>query len=181
MDYFIANTVSGRIFSHLEGDDADNAVELGFTANNGLTVVYVENGNVTIPESKWYDNSSNTVIDKTQISLTYSHSHTEMDFFSEVEVSGITDPETGDVVTIGRGDIPEEPNMVLLNDYDLITVPANTVVTISDIPNDGDTYIMVNNEPINYTDTLSLTITQQTIVDIDSPKYYDKVIELKVE
>jgi len=40
---------------------------------------------------------------------------------------------------------------------------------------------MVNNEPINYTDTLSLTITQQTIVDINSPKYYDKVIELKVE
>jgi hypothetical protein len=83
-------------------------------------------------------------------------------------------------VTIGRGDIPEVPNPVILNDYDLITVPANTVVTISDIPNDGDTYILVNEQPVDYTDTLTLTITQQTVVDIDSPKYYDKIIDFKV-
>jgi len=181
MNYFIANTISGRIVAHLEGDDANNAIELGFTANNGLTVVYVENGNVTVPESKWYDVSSNTVYDKTQVALTYSHTHTEMDFFSEVEVPGIVDPESGQTVTIGRGDLPEEENLVILNDYDLINVPANTVVTISDIPNDGDTYITINAQPINYANTLSLTVNQNTIVGIDSPKYFDKIIELKVQ
>mgnify|MGYP001580086868 CR=1 FL=1 len=180
MKYFAANTQSGRIIAPLEGDDDANEIELGYTANNGITVVYVENGEFTTPESKWYDTSSNTAIDKTQVALTYSHPHTEMDFFSEVEIPGITDPETGDVVTISRGDIPEEETLVVLNDYDLITVPANTVVTISDIPNDGDTYIFVDEQPVDYTDTLTLTITQQTLVDIDSPKYYDKIIDFKV-
>ena len=60
-------------------------------------------------------------------------------------------------------------------------MPANTVVTISDIPNDGDTYITINAQPIDYANTLSLTVNQNTIVGIDSPKYFDKIIELKVQ
>ena len=90
---------------------------------------------------------------------------------------GIADPITGEAVTIGRGDIPEEANKVLLNDHDIITVSTGTVVTISGIPDDGDTYIHVNSLPVAH--TTSLEVTCPATVGIDSVKFYPLIIEVR--
>ena len=66
--------------------------------------------------------------------------------------------------------------MTLFNDVDVITVAANTSVTISSIPNDGDTYIIVNGQSIDFAETV--TVQSPTNVEIDSPRFYRKVIEV---
>jgi hypothetical protein len=176
--YFVANTQSGRIDSALEGMNDDNIEAFGdwSIANTNFHVVRIPDGNELTNETKWWDFSANTIMDKTEVSLTYSHTAVDKDFFSNTEIAGIADPETGLPVTIGRADAEDEPTLVLFNDFSEITVPANTSVTISDIPTD-DSYIWVNNELVNTTETI--TVTCPAIVEIDAPQHYRKDIEIR--
>lgn len=177
--YFAANTQSGRILSQIEGLTDDTVESFGNLdiANTDLRVVRISDGNELTNETKWWDFTANTVMERTEVALTYSHTHTEADFFSNTEIAGVTDPETGLPPTVGREDAVDEPTLVLFNDYDIISVPANTSVTISDIPT-NDTYIWVNNDLVNTTETI--TVTCPAVVEIDTPQNYRKDIEIKV-
>ena len=178
--YFVANTVSGRIFAEAEGMTDDTIEGFGNRdiANSDLYVCDFDDGDrLDTQDRKWFDTTANTVVEKTDISLTYSHPAVSEDFFAQTVVPGITDPITGEAVTIGRGDILEEANKVLLNDHDIITVPTGTVVTISGIPDDGDTYIHVNSLPVAH--TTSLEVTCPATVGIDSVKFYPLIIEVR--
>lgn len=178
--YFVANTISCRIDSALEGITDDTIETFGDwnISNTNFRVVRIPDGDDLTNETKWWDFTANTVMDRTEVSLTYSHPHTEADFFSNTTVEGIIDPETGMPSVIGRVDAPDEPTLVLFNDYDIISTPANTLVTISDIPTD-DTYIWVNGQLVVTESTISVTCPGA--IEIDSPKHYRKDIELKVQ
>lgn len=177
--YFAANTQSGRILSQIEGLTDDTIESFGDLdiANTDLRVVRIPDGNELTNETKWWDFTANTVMERTEVALTYSHPHTESDFFSNTEVASITDPDSGLPASIGREDAQDEPTLVLFNDYDIISVPANTSVTISDIPT-NDTYIWVNNDLVNTTGII--TVTCPALVEIDTPQNYRKDIEIKV-
>ena len=179
MQYFSANTSSGRIHCHFENLTDDNIETFGDwnIANTEFHVVRVADGDELTNETKWWDFAANTVMDKTEISLTYSHPHTEADFFSNRTFPDIIDPESGLPATIGRVDVPEETTQVVFNDYDIIETAANTSVTISDIPTD-DTYIWVNCQSVNTAP--SITVTCPSVVEIDSPKYYRKDIDIRI-
>lgn len=179
MNYFSANTVSGRIQWRMEGLDDSNIHEYGdrYHSNNEIYICRVESGTVLTPHTKWWNHEANTSVNKTEISLSYSHDAVEQDFFSDYACPNITDPlDPSSPVTIGRTDDPNEETLVLFNDIDVITVAANTSVTISSIPNDGDTYIIVNGQPIDFAETI--TVQSPTNVEIDSPRFYRKVIEV---
>ena len=179
MNYFSANTVSGRIQWRMEGLDDSNIHEYGdrYHSNNEVYICRVESGTVLTPHTKWWNHEANTSVDKTEISLSYSHTAVEQDFFSNYACPNITDPlDPSSAVTIGRTDDPDEETLVLFNDVDVITVAANTSVTISSIPNDGDTYIIVNGQSIDFAETV--TVQSPTNVEIDSPRFYRKVIEV---
>ena len=178
--YYVANTVSGRIFAEAEGM-TDETIE-GFgnrdIANSDLYVCDFDDGDrLDTQDRKWFDATANTVVEKTDISLTYSHPATAQEFFAQETVPGIVDPSTGEAPTIGKGDMPEVPNLVLLNDHDIITVAVDTVVTISDIPDDADTYIHINSQQVAH--TTSLEVTCPAMVRIDSPKFYPLIIEVR--
>ncbi len=179
MQYFSANTISGRIQYNLENLTDDNIDSFGdlAIANTDFYVVRVADGDELTNATKWWDFSANTVMDKTEISLTYSHSHTEADFFSNTTFADIIDPESGLPATIGRVDVPEETTQVVFNDYDIIETAANTSVTISDIPTE-DTYIWVNAQVVNTAS--SITVTCPSVVEIDTPKYYRKDIDIRI-
>ena len=179
MNYFSANTVSGRIHWWMEGLDDSNIHEYGprYHSNNEIYICRIESGTALTPHSKWWNHEANTAVDKTEVSLTYSHIAIEQDFFSDYECPNITDPlDPSSPVTIGRGDLPEEETLVVFNDVDVITVAANTSVTISSIPNDGDTNIEVNGQSIDFAE--SITVIAPSIVEINSPKYFRKLIEV---
>lgn len=178
--YYVANTVSGRIFAEAEGMTDDTIGNFGDRdiANTDLFICDFDDGDRLDTQDRfWWNHTANTVVEKTEISLTYSHSAVSEEFFAQTEVPGVVDPVTGEAVTIGRVDIPEEPNKVFLNDHDIITVPSGTVVTISGIPDDGDTYIHVNCLPVAH--TTSLEVTCPTVVGIDSPKFYPLIVEVR--
>lgn len=176
--YFAANTQSGRILSQIEGLTDDTVESFGDLdiANTDIRVVRIPDGNELTNETMWWDFSANTVMDKTEVTLNYSHTAVDKDFFNEQSITDIIDPETNAPVTFGRADAEDEPTLVLFNDYSEITVPANTSVTISDIPTD-DSYIWVNNELINTTETI--TVTCPAVVEIDAPQHYRKDIEVR--
>ncbi len=177
--YYVANTVSGRIIAEAEGMTDENIVDFGNRdiANTDLFVCDFDDGeNLDTQDTKWYDHTANTVVEKTELSLTYSHPAVTKEFFAQTVVPGIVDPITGEAVTIGRVDYPDEPNKVLLNDNDTITVPIGTVVTISNIPENTDTYIHVNSQKVAH--TTSLDVTCPATVGIDSPKFYPLIIEV---
>jgi hypothetical protein len=179
MNYFSANTVSGRIQWWMEGLDDSNIHEYGdrYHSNNEVYICRVESGTVLTPSQKWWNHEAGTSVDKTEISLTYSHAAVEQDFFSDYACPTIEDPlDPTSPVTIGRVDDPDEPTLVLFNDVDVITVVANTSVTISSIPNDGDTDIIVNGQTVDFAE--SITVIAPTNVEIDSPKYFRKIIEV---
>ena len=178
--YYVANTVSGRIFAEAEGMTDDTIGNFGDRdiANTDLYVCDFDDGdNLNTQDTKWWNHTANTVVEKTDIALTYSHPAVSQEFFAQQTVPGIVDPITGEAVTIGRVDNPDEANLVLLNDHDIITVSTGTVVTISGIPDDGDTYIHVNSLPVAH--TTSLEVTCPAIVGIDSPKFYPLIIEVQ--
>jgi len=179
MNYFSANTASGRIQWWIEGLDDSNIHEYGdrYHSNNEVYICRIETGTVLTPHNKWWNHEANTAVDKTEISLTYSHTAVEEDFFSDYACPNIEDPlDPTSPVTISRTDLVEEETLVLFNDVDVITVAANTSVTISSIPTDGDTNIIVNGQAEDFAE--SITVTAPANVEIDSPKYFRKMIEV---
>ena len=190
-NYIVANTASGRILSTVEGaDDLNPEFAECEVSNTDLHICYSVNATPNYVFTKYWDDENHTVVDKTEMNITFSHPHTEKDFFSEKTIPGITDPETNLPVTIGRAmagpgdwandEIDVAPSYLRFNDFDEIIVSSNTVVTISNIPTDTDTRITLNGVEVTPSTTIEV-LGSMTVVEIDSPKYFIKTVEIREE
>ena len=90
--YYVANTVSGRIIAEAEGITDETIVEFGDRdiANTDLYCCDFDDGDrLDTQDRKWFDATANTVVEKTDISLTYSHPAVSEDFFAQTVVPGL--------------------------------------------------------------------------------------------
>lgn len=192
MSFIVADTVSGRIVSMVEGVDATANVQMVEceVSNTSLHVCYCPEADPSYVFSKWWNHENHAPVDKIEMSVTFSHPHVEKDFFGGTTIPGIINPETQQPVVISRqmagpsdweGDEAEAATSYLrFNDFDEIVVSSNTVVTISDIPNDYDTKITLNGFDIEPSTSINVS-GPINVVQIDSPKYFIKTIEIREE
>jgi hypothetical protein len=175
MDYLLVNNISGRILSLAEyKGDGEQIVEVPDT---DYILYYQANSTPDIIYKKYLDTETQTLVDKTEMSLAYSHPHQEKDFFSGIIFDGPQTVSRAPVESWDKDEVDLHAQYMIHNDYDEIVVPANTTITISNIPEDFDTMIYVNGALTPVTSSLNVNSAVNTVT-IDSTKYFIKTIQI---
>lgn len=178
MNYLLANTVTGRILSLAEYEGkSEQIIEVPDT---DLILYYQANSTPDIIFKKYLDTETQTLADKTEMSLAYSHPHQEKDFFSDMNFDGHHIVSRAPVESWDNNEVDLNAQYIIHNDYDEIVVPANTTITISNIPEDLDTIIYVNGLLTSASSSLDINSEVNTVM-IDSPKYFIKTIQIVEE
>ena len=192
--FLVANTVSGRIVSHIEQSDLDGQdVEIHdqtTVEGTDLMIVYCnDDGSETGLYTHWWDSDNHCSHEKTEMTLEYGQMATSVPFLdpyeytSEISRPGIVFPDPAEV--IAAGDTPVNSDVSIYKNRDIIHIPAGGTVTVGNIPTDPDTFINIHqannsiliNDP---TDHITITAIANDVINvgIDSPKYFFKAIDI---